>query len=283
MKSSRDLHHSVCLAFAGNQLRIQTESTLVVELAQFLFGHHLQNECDEFCPAIEVVFATDGGFQLMVDGQLVAIALNEDELPVVLMQLAQRQLVFGESRCAMLHAALLIRNGCGFLLPAAAGSGKTTLAAWLLGHGFDLVSDELSAASENGDLDGFTRPLNIKRGSEYLVNSFDWMGAPLSRSRRSNGVTLVPWERCAPSKLTAKVILCPSYDDNASFNVEALSRGRCATELLGSLLNARNLPKHGLTLVSRLAGSCPSYRVAYSRLEDVSIWLEELHGFHNIS
>jgi hypothetical protein len=271
-----DLIYEIGVFFAGNELRIRTASPLVETVATYVFRHHLQLVASKACAVVDVALNEGGGFQLVVEGQLAAIALTDAELPVTLMQLGQRLLVFRETRQAMLHAAALVKNGRGFLFPATAGSGKTTLAAWLLGQGYGLLSDELVSVGEAGDLDGFTRPLNIKPGSRSLLDRFEWMDVPLAQSILSCGVTLVPWERYLVHKLSTSIVVCPSYVANAPFSIERLSHGRCAQELMGSLLNARNLPKHGLSFARRFAGTCPAYRIRYSHLEDVSSWLDQM-------
>ena len=226
---ARDLAYRVSLAFAGNQLLIRTDSQLVEEIAAFVFRHHVCPSVDATCAEIEVM-QQDGvdGFFLMVEGQLAGIAVSDAELPVMLMQLGQRLLVFNEARQAMLHAAVLARNGCGLLFPASAGSGKTTLTAWLLGQGYGLLSDELASIGEGGDLDGFTRPLNIKPGSRTLMDSFDWMDVPLAQSILSNGITLASWDRYPVKNLSATFIVFPSYVVGCPFEVESLSQGLCA-------------------------------------------------------
>lgn len=272
-----DLKYRVGVAFAGNELLIRTDSHLVEKMAASVFQHHVSPSVDQNCAAIDVVQQEGAGdFLLMVEGQLAGIASSVAELPVMLMQLGQRLLVFKEARQAMLHAAVLAKNGRGFLFPAVAGSGKTTLTAWLLGQGYGLLSDELTSIGEGDDLDGFTRPLNIKPGSRALVAGFDWMGAALARSVLSSDVTLVSWDRSPVKNLSASIIVFPSYAAGSPCEVESLSQGPCARNLMGSLLNARNLPKHGLSFAMHLAGTCPSYRVRYSRLQDVSTWLDQI-------
>jgi hypothetical protein len=265
------------IAFSGNALVIRTDSEWVAQTAAFIFRHHLRPVTDESCQAVDIVsHESNGSFQLFVDGQLAEIALSQAELAVTVMQFAQRQLIFKEPRYAMLHAAVLARNGCGFLFPATAGSGKTTLTAWLLGHGYGLLSDELASIDEDGTMDGFTRPLNIKPGSRPLLESFEWMRGPIAESRLSCGVTLIPWERQPAERLSASAIIFPSYVAQSGFKLEPLSSGLCAKELMGSLLNARNLPKHGLSFATRFAKGHRGYRITYSSLEDVSTWMNQL-------
>jgi hypothetical protein len=277
LKVALDVKYRLGVVFAGNELLIRTDNHLVEKVAASVFRHHVSPSVDQNCATIDVVQQEGAGdFFLMVEGQLAGIASSAAELPVMLMQLGQRLLVFKEARQAMLHAAVLAKNGRGFLFPAAAGSGKTTLTAWLLGQGYGLLSDELASIGEANTLDGFTRPLNIKPGSRALVARFDWMGAALAQSVLSSDVTLVSWDRHTVNNLCASIIVFPTYAAGSPIEVESLSQGLCARNLMASLLNARNLPKHGISFAMRLAGTCPSYRVRYSSLQDVSTWLDQI-------
>jgi len=272
--------HQLHIRFADSALLIQTDCPEAAEVAKFVFRWHVQIKTPtEKVTLLEVVADADGGgYQLHIDGQLASVANCLDDLPVVLMQLAQRYLIVAEAGKAMLHAALLSSRGRGVLLPAVAGSGKTTLTAWLLGQGFDFCSDELAAVDSTGKSDGLTRPLNIKPGSMKVVSSFDWLHEAQQLARLSCGVMLVPWGGAPLQSLPLRLIVSPKFVPGASLHVEPLSPGRCVMMLMETLLNARNLPKHGLTLTTRLAATLPSYRITYSRLEDVSQWLANTHG-----
>ena len=274
LKVPPEMSGAVRVAFVGNEVQFCSDSALVAEAASFVFRHHLCPPVDDPRQTVDVV-ADGDGFRFVAEGQVVAIAMNLADLPVTLMQVGQQRLIFKETSHAMLHAAVLVRNGCGLLLPAVAGSGKTTLTAWLLGDDFGLLSDELAAVGPGDVLDGLTRPLNIKPGSRLLVDGFDWLGDALAQSRLSADVTLVPWQRHRADKLRAAAIICPCYEANAAFSVERLSHGLCAKALMGSLLNARNLPKHGLAFANHFAGARPGYRIRYSNLADVSVWLAQ--------
>ncbi|MBK9441818.1 MAG: hypothetical protein IPN53_11105 [Comamonadaceae bacterium] len=279
MNIAPNLPQPLHISFAGNALQIQTNCQAAAEVAEFVFRWHVNFRTPtDTVTLLEVLADTDSdGYQLHVNGELVSVANCLADLPVVLMQLAQRHLIVAEAGKAMLHAALLSKNGRGVLLPAVAGSGKTTLAAWLLGQGFDFCSDELAAVDSTGISDGLTRPLNIKPGSMKVVSSFDWLHEAQQLARLSCGVMLVPWGHAPLQSLPLQLIVSPKFVPGASLHVEPLSPGRCVMMLMETLLNARNLPKHGLTLTTRLAATLPSYRITYSRLEDVSQWLAGTH------
>ncbi len=277
MNATPDLPHQLCVEFAGNALQIRTDCQAAADIAKFVFRWHLRiNTAFDPVTLLDVLAGADGqGYQLLVDGKLQASANCLADLPVVLMQLAQRYLIVGESRRAMFHAALLSYNGQGVLLPAVAGSGKTTLTSWLLGQGYGFCSDELVAVSDAGLADGLSRPLNIKPGSMTLVDGFGWLRDAQQNARLSCGVMLLPWQRVPLHSLPLAAIVSPKYVPDSPLQVETLTPGRCVMALMGTLLNARNLPKHGLTLATGLATRLPGYRITYSRLEDASKWLAE--------
>jgi hypothetical protein len=275
-----EFSRKIGIVFAGNELQIQTDSTWVAEIANFIFRHHLHRATNETCAKVEVLRSAPGdGFHLIANGELAAIASTASELPVTLMQVVQRQLIFGETQTAMLHAAVLSKEGFSLLFPAAAGSGKSTLTAWLMGHGYGLLSDELASVDASGQVDGFTRPLNIKPGSRPLLDQFEWMRPALVQALLSCNTTLIPWPREASVSSPIFAIVEPLYEPDKSFTAERMSHGRCAAQLMRCLLNARNLPKHGLSAVTRIAERCQGYRIGYSKLADVSTWLAQLQMY----
>ena len=66
-------------------------------------------------------------------------------------------------RYLIIHAAVVERNGFALLLPAPPGSGKSTLCAGLIHHGWRLLSDELALIDpETATLQAIPRPVSLK-------------------------------------------------------------------------------------------------------------------------
>ena len=59
------------------------------------------------------VLADGDGFRFEAGGEVVTIAMNQAELPVTLMQVGQQRDIIKEASHAMVHAAVLVRNGFG--------------------------------------------------------------------------------------------------------------------------------------------------------------------------
>jgi hypothetical protein len=262
------------VGFAGQCVRIVTDSARAADAVRFLFAHHLGPQGKPAGREIALVEdAARGGFAMACDGRFAASA-REEELELALVQLVQYHLVADADRAGLFHGGALVRHGRGLMLAAEAGAGKTTLTAWLLGEGYAFLSDEVAVVDTAGRLDGFSRPLNVKSGSLSMLSERAVLQAGFAQSRVSRGVTLVPWPRNAQAGIPLATILLPQYRAGAALEIEQPTPGRAAAALMGCLLNARNLPRNGLTLAASLAGSVPVVRVTYSRLEDVHSWLD---------
>jgi HprK-related kinase A len=80
----------------------------------------------------------------------------------------------------ILHAAVVERGGRAALLPAPPGSGKSTLCAALVAHGWRLLSDELALIDlDSRRLVPFPRPISLKNQSIDAIARFS-PGASMS-------------------------------------------------------------------------------------------------------
>ncbi|HEY4405602.1 MAG TPA: PqqD family peptide modification chaperone [Xanthobacteraceae bacterium] len=73
---------------------------------------------------------------------------------------------------AMIHGGAVARDGAGFAIPGACGSGKTTLIAHLVAErGYSYIADDLVAlAAPDGRIVPWPMPLNPKEGSWELLS-----------------------------------------------------------------------------------------------------------------
>jgi hypothetical protein len=261
--------------FAGQRLLVCSDAAEVIEAVDFLFAPHAVDTFADDWPRLEVQRAADAYCLLGSRGSASLLA-QPDILEVSLSQVVLQRLVEHNDCHLMLHAAALECAGRGLLCVAAAGCGKTTLTGWLLGQGYRYLTDELVAINAEGTMRGVARPLNVKASGLDLIRGFPWLTDDLARARTSGQVTLIPRSDAWLSELPISAIVFPRFSANTEFTVETLSVGRCAASLMSGLLNARNLPKHGLTRVTALARHLPAFALRYSRLTDVSSWLERL-------
>jgi len=73
---------------------------------------------------------------------------------------------------AIIHSAVVEKNGKGLILPGTPGSGKSTLCAALVCCGWRLLSDEMALISlETNQIQPFPRPIALKYNTiEFLQN-----------------------------------------------------------------------------------------------------------------
>jgi acyl transferase domain-containing protein len=153
--------------------------------------------------------------------------------------------------------AALSWQGRGVIFPGGTAAGKSTLAGWLALQGWAYHSDELAAVSADGPtLSGLLRPLSLKESSLHLFASSVDLGAP------GAGIMVTPHgAMIAPSMLRGSGpgpaplarIIFTNYRADSVYSLQPLSPARAAVRLMGCLVNARNLPDHGLADAVRLA------------------------------
>jgi hypothetical protein len=175
----------------------------------------------------------------------------------------------------LLHAACLSREGQGFILPGASGSGKSSLAAWLLlQENYHYLTDELAFIPERTlECQGFSRPLNLKPTSQSLFPGlFEAVGED-ERLLVSSTRVLTPAECLSPMPVlgatTIDRLVFPRYLDGAGFELRALTKAQAGLALMQCLINARNLPEHGFHEAARLCRVVPAFQITYSDFKQI--------------
>lgn len=107
---------------------------------------------------------------IVPDGEAVAGPLATDELVEAVLTQFTRQTVMGYGDDWFLHAGAVRRDGVAVAAVAPSGTGKSTLSAALLQHGYEYLSDEL-AWLQPGDLTvrPFPKPLGLDERSRRLL------------------------------------------------------------------------------------------------------------------
>lgn len=72
----------------------------------------------------------------------------------------------------MLHASGVTSNNKAILFSAAAGSGKSTISAWLKALGYGYLSDDFIATDETGKAYPFPAAISVKKGSEDILSEY---------------------------------------------------------------------------------------------------------------
>ena len=214
--------------------------------------------------------STSGQLDLTRDGESLYAGEDEAELVELLMGDACTRLIYYCRDGMVFHAAALARGEKGILIPGGIGSGKSTLTAWLVGHGFNYLSDELVFLPHGSNiLHAFPRPLHLKRPSRQVLQSLIDLEKSPAGVMSSSYSDLVPPDALNPGNVFSQppvaLILFPHFCQNAGFEWNALSCALGGLRLMECLVNARNLPEQGFREAARLAVSAPAFSASYSQ------------------
>lgn len=183
------------------------------------------------------------------------------------------------AKCAnqhlIVHAAVVERGGHAIIMAAPPGSGKSTLCAGLVAHGWRLLSDELALISlEEGRLTPIPRPVSLKNHSIDVMRNFSseitigpetadttkgvvaYMKAPDESVERADERARLAW------------IVCPKYLKGVPSQLEKRSK---AQTFLHIVKNAFNYNLHGLKgfrTVASLVDTCHCYDFTYNSLDE---------------
>ncbi len=175
----------------------------------------------------------------------------------------------------IIHAAVVERNGFALLLPAPPGSGKSTLCAGLIHHGWRLLSDELTLIDpETASLLPIPRPVSLKNASIEVIRRFASaavLGPVVHETTKGRVAHMQPpqdsvW-RSGESAVPGWVVL-PRYESDAPARLEPLSRSNAFMQLAENAFNYNLHGRRGFEALGRVIDTCDCYQFTYSRLED---------------
>jgi hypothetical protein len=184
---------------------------------------------------------------------------------LALLELASHRGFFG------LHAAAVARDGAGYLLPGASGSGKTSLCLTLVREGFHYLTDDfilMTAGARDLRCVPFFRTSNLDAAwaERFPELSFIHDLPPLVHGKR-----MVDLERCYPGSHVAAVrptcLLFPTIVADADSTVRPITRRDALVRLLPeSRLSAdvRTATAHVRTL-ERLVRQCAAFELRHGR------------------
>lgn len=181
----------------------------------------------------------------------------------------------GECRAGLvLHAGLVGCRGRAILLCGGTGAGKTTLTAWLVRSGLTYASDEIALVPHGeGQAVSYPRPLSFKHAGEPMLDRWISQDIRAGATLSTPLSTLVPPALFGSAAYTAAwapgAIVFPVRHEARDTDLRHLSTAETAFHLMGTLVNARHLERHGLPAVIRLASRVQGYRLSYRDVEDV--------------
>jgi hypothetical protein len=183
----------------------------------------------------------------------------------------------------IIHAAVLEKHGRAIILPAPPGSGKSTLTAALLGHGWRLLSDEMTLVRlEDGALVPLPRPVSLKNASIDIIRSFRpdaVLSRPVEETTKGTIAHLkAPRESIVRAFEPARpaCIVFPRWEAGAAIALDPLPKARAFMQVADNCFNYQVLGARGFAALGALIDASDAYTFRYSSLPDAMALFERL-------
>ena len=219
---------------------------------------------------------------ICVNGREVLSLQREEQLGLGLMHAARAMLYAKADYDLGFHAAAVAHGDCGVLLCAPRECGKSTLAAYLVAHGFDLLTDEPAFLHlDTCTVSSLPVPISLKQGSwPFLQEEFPQMpSGPVHVRSDDMKISLVhpPVERRLDRSRQLTHILFPQYMPSVKGHVERSSPLQ-TLQLLndGGLLLAENLERNKFEKFLDLVCRIPAHKIRYASLKEAHEMLHDI-------
>ncbi|MGE5322342.1 MAG: PqqD family peptide modification chaperone [Actinomycetota bacterium] len=240
-----------------------------------IFFKHLESPFAAPGVHIEIRAVDDNEAALVIDGIERLRTVDRGQLIGALNQFILEHIHPGTSWLAIIHGAAVARSGFGVAFPAACGSGKTTLTAYLLTRGYDyLADDHVALSAPDGRIVPWPLPMSIKEGSwEVLSESYtDIWNFPQYQTTRGEARQLVPppavWNTDA---VPLKGFVFPRYVPGAKVTLVPLTPFEALQRFLGDQiwLGWPITPQRLRDFLNWLSGK-PAYLLQYGSAADAA-------------
>lgn len=257
----------------------------IVELA---FPESLERDVRRLFPSYartaplgyDIIITEDGeGYAISSEGALLAGRLSRDELLLITLEEVTKQLITRLNSAVALHAAAVGYGNTSVLIPGVSGSGKSSVATWLLDRGLTYLTDEVAVLLERSHILGLPRAAVLKPGAaEFLgtiaaVQNGSSIGCGSQLLAVPANTDQVPQPRCVG------MMIFPQFEPGRDLKIQPVSPGEAGLKLIASNLNARNLADGGLGSIATLARKTPAVALRYGNFEQLTGTLDELIRF----
>lgn len=188
------------------------------------------------------------------------------------------------TRYLSFHAAVVEKNGVAVVLPAPPGSGKSTMCALMMLHGWRLLSDEHCYIDRtSGLIVPFVRPVSLKNNSIDVIGRYDASFASqasfddtLKGRMKYLAPTPVSWSQ-ATTPAKAGFVIFPRYvATRTQLEITTLPEAELFMAMLQNSFNFTVFGEEAFDLLADFTGSVQAYTLEYSDNSQMLAWVETL-------
>lgn len=187
------------------------------------------------------------------------------------------------NRYLTFHAAVLAKNNRAVILPAPPGSGKSTMCALMMLHGWRLLSDEHCFIDRTtGQIVPFVRPISLKNNSIEVIQQYD---SGLTSEHVFNDTLKGRMAYIAPTPESwhaaniyarAAAIIFPQYaSDVEMLEVSPIPQAELFMAMLENSFNFSVFGEQAFHLLTDIISDVKACRLRYSNNEAMLDWVEQ--------
>jgi HprK-related kinase A len=184
-----------------------------------------------------------------------------------------------------IHSAVLEKHGRVLVMPAPPGSGKSTLCAALMLHGWRLLSDEMALLDPvSGHIVPAPRPVSLKNQSIEVVRRLapDAVMGPVAHDTMKGTVAhlRVSADSLARAHVSAPPawLVFPRFEQAAPLSVEPRPKARALVELASNSFNHHVHGRAGFDALAQLVDRCQCFDLRYGHLPEALAWFDALEA-----
>lgn len=211
----------------------------------------------------------------------VEMAIPKAQLATYLQEKMMTCIYQAQDYLIALHAASVEKNGNVIIMPAVAESGKTTLTATLLHHGFKLFSDESTSLDHDGYVHALPFCMNIKEGSwSVLSKTYPHLSERAVHHRfDGQNIRFLPPKNMHQGRQKATHLIFPKYTPGAKTALTPLSAKETLSKITEASYQVQNhMDQEKFELILKNLISLPKYMLVYSNLDEAISTIERLIG-----
>ena len=241
---------------------------------------HLHTEKPDAKTMVSVNFVeSDDLWEIHWNDLPVEMAIHKPKLATYLQEKMMISTYQAQPYLISLHAASAEKDGKVIIMPAVAESGKTTLTATLLHHGFKLFTDEATSLDQEGYVHPLPFCMNIKEGSwKVLSERYPQLSERDIHSRfDGQSIRFLPPENMHKDRQKATHIIFPKYTPGAKTSLTPVSAREALSRIKEASYQVQDhMDENKFELILENLISLPKYTLIYSDLDEAISTIDRL-------